>query len=448
MRVMLVSRHFPPDEFGGVERYTQSLAVELAKCGDSVSIVARRSVRGSNGIQMLRERLPDGTPLYRLLAGKHNSARFLDGQQQVEQLFTTALIEWAPEVVHMNDLAGFSPRAIQLAHRLGAAVVVSLHDFYFACPIAHLQKPTGFGSECAAVCFADGSGDRVYWGLHAMWFQRALAMAERVIGHSQYLADCFRTMRTGVPIEVIENGILSKAVLDDSGKVHNSGACLTLAYCGAIAPHRSPHVILEAIRLASVEQVQLLLIGEMPEPSYAASLREKAAGIPGLKLQMYGRYSGSELRFLLRGTDCLIVLSLVPEAGPMVPREALESGIPVAVSNLGALPENIVESGNEFIFDPFQPAELAAILRRLANDVGLLPRLRAGAHRSTVTSTVTHAERIRAIHEEAVEDFRSRPEDRTGISEFEFLHHAIAERERELAQAFELNASQAASIGG
>src|SRR5262245_47485011 len=219
MRVMLVSHRFHQDDVGGVERYTQGLAAELINSGDSVTIVARRSERGRKGLRMLRERLTDGSSLYRLATGSFSFEQFLDNHQRLEQMFTMAVLESSPEIVHINHLMGLSPRFIHIAHRLGSAVLVSLHDFYFACPRVHLQKPAGDlctgpgdGRECARTCFANkAQQDPTYWGIRTRYFRRALEMAERVVCYSEYVASYFRNvLGDKTPIHVIPNGVPSQ----------------------------------------------------------------------------------------------------------------------------------------------------------------------------------------------------------------------------------------------
>src|SRR5262249_23528173 len=155
-----------PDDVGGVERYTQALASELAQRGDKVSIVTRKVDPGRRNIELLRERLPDGSVVYRLVGGSVRYDRFLQDYGVLERLFTIALLESEAEVVHVNHLISLSPRSVQIAHRLGIAVVVSLHDFYFACARIHLQKLDGRlcvgpdqGRECARTCFTDSSAN-------------------------------------------------------------------------------------------------------------------------------------------------------------------------------------------------------------------------------------------------------------------------------------------------
>ncbi len=145
---MLVSHRFPPDDIGGVECYTQRLAADLVKAGNTVSVVTRRWGSQPTEPETHRERLPDGTSLYRFAGGGTGLDRwylnhFLLHQERLEQLFLMAMLEEDPDVVHFNHLVGLSPRFIRIAHRLRVPVVLSLHDLYFACPRVHLQKVSG-----------------------------------------------------------------------------------------------------------------------------------------------------------------------------------------------------------------------------------------------------------------------------------------------------------------
>ena len=143
MRILLVSYRFPPDTVGGLERYTEGLAAELVKAGHIVTIVARRTEPGRANIRLLRERLPNGTLLYRVIGPDVRFDRFLENHEQLDRLFTLAVLESKPDIVHINHVMGFSPRILQIAQQFGAAVVLSLHDFFVACPRVHLRKTSG-----------------------------------------------------------------------------------------------------------------------------------------------------------------------------------------------------------------------------------------------------------------------------------------------------------------
>jgi glycosyltransferase involved in cell wall biosynthesis len=436
MRVLLVSHRFPPDDVGGVERYTQGLAAELSRSGDGVAIFARRSVTGRKDVRFLRERLLDGTSLYRLIAGNFSFDHFLENHQRLEQAFMVALMESCPDVVHINHLMGLSPRFIEVAHRVGAAVVISLHDFYFVCPRVHLNKPQGelcsgpdAGFECARTCFtAKTEQNRLRWGLRNNYFRQALTMAERVICYSEYVGSYFRNLLIDkVPIQIVPNGIAQRCDQIDLKSERDASAALRIAYCGTVAPHKGPHIILDALRIAKLGQVSFLVIGHFPDSHYAKRLREAAATIPGLNFRMYGSYEPRELPFLLSDVDCVVVPSLVPEAGPIVPREALALGVPVLAAKLGALPELIREGENGFTFDSSSPTELAALLARLAADDKLRSCLRAGARMSPLVTVTEHAQMVRSIYSDAIQDLNSKSSSATNTGEFQLLHKALLE---------------------
>jgi glycosyltransferase involved in cell wall biosynthesis len=441
LRVLLTSQHFPPDGHGGVEYYTQRLAAELAKAGDSVSVVARRPSGGAN-LRDVHERLADGTSVHRFVGGIFENWRILDHHERLDELFTRVLREETPEVVHINHLRSLSPRFIELAHRHGAAVVVSLHDFYFACPLIFLQKPSGElcagpdgGRECASVCFSDVREDlqtdslRTYWGLRTAYFRRLLTLADRVVSGSRYVASYFQNFAPVIRgIDIIPNGVSIKPADPElmPRSTPKERGRLNLGYCGGVLPLKGVHVILEAVARAGLDAVELLVIGQTPHRGYLAQLREQAAKVPGLRFRVYGEFKDAEFPYLLQDLDCVIVPSQVPEAGPQAPREALARGIPIVVSRLGALTELVAEGENGFTFAHDNPGDLSNILRRLYHEEGLVSRLREGVLRTHVVTVPEHAEAMRSVYQQARENFpRGSPARAAALAEAEFLHQAM-----------------------
>jgi glycosyltransferase involved in cell wall biosynthesis len=447
MRVLLTSHRFPPDNLGGVEYYTERLAIELVKLGDTVRVFTRRWGNLPQIPQLLREELPAGHVVYRVAGGGLPGLdafyldHFLLHAEVVEELFTAVMKEKTPDVVHVNHLAGLSPRLIDIAQRHGAAVVLSLHDFFFACPRVHLQKLNGEvcagpdgGRECARTCYAGvGQSPALRWGLRHHYFRRWLRLAQRVISNSNYIKTYFENF--GVPPDRLRNippGVSFDAtglVIEASTTPQQRGV-LKLAYFGTVAPHKGPHVILEALQQADVGRVEVLVIGPYDDRAYARRLREQAAATPGLKFRMYGPFRGTniDLPLILSDTDCVVLPSLVPEAGPSVPREALALGLPILVARLGAMPELVREGENGFTFDPKRPAELTTLLLRLKWDEGLVQRLRRGARQTAVGTVAEHTAEVRTIYQEALEDLQQHgPPAAEDVAEVEFLHNALLE---------------------
>lgn len=399
-----------------MERITQSLAAHLALGGDEVTVFTRAATaptRTPAPLAMSCERLADGTRVYRLTGTYEGLEHFLAQHERIEQHYRRVQIETAPDVVHILHLQDLSPRIPEISYQHGSALVYSLQDFYYACAQAHLLKPNRAlcdgprgGLECAETCFAEeGDSARRRWGLRTIYYRRILELAQRFIVPSRYVANFFE--RYGVEparLELIPNAVFfpiasprarENPTPQQRGRLH-------VAFVGSVIPHKGPHILFQALQLARVGPVRVLILGRTHGAEYAAQLRQSAAAIPQLELAWHGEYEPAELPALLADTDCVVMPSLIRETFGIVIEEALALGIPVLVSNTGAQSELIHEGENGFTFDPHRPAVLGALLYRFANDEELVVRLRSGASQTPVMSALEHARAVRMIYEKAL----------------------------------------------
>jgi glycosyltransferase involved in cell wall biosynthesis len=206
---------------------------------------------------------------------------------------------------------------------------------------------------------------------------------------------------------------------------HSGDGVLRAAFVGALVPHKGPHVILEALRIARPPSCDLVMLGSAPDSLYAQRLREQAASVPGVRLRLYGAYEPRDLPCLLRGVDCVIVPSLVPETFCFTLREALACGIPVLASRRGALPEAVTEGVNGYTFDPDEPAELGRLLLSLSRDASLRERLHAGAQATRLTTPEQHLDALLALYEETLSDAGREDHDRFALERVDALHHRL-----------------------
>lgn len=429
MRVLIVSHRFPPDAVAGVERYSESLAGRLASMGDRVAVATRRP--GPGPIRTDSESHPDGFAVHRFVGGEVDRGRPFHLADPLDAEFERLLEEHRPDVVHVNHLVDLSPRFVPLAREAGAAVVVTLHDFWFSCHRITLQRADGTlcdgprgGRSCAEHCMGGDARDRSKAGLRAMYLGRLLSGADLVLAPSPFVADWFGE-HASIPVRAVPNGIaLPRVRLAEPRGARDADAPMRLAILGAIVPHKGHHVAIDAVAEAGLRSVELFLHGPIGDAAYVRGLRDAAERVPGLRLRICGEYAPEDLDLLLEDVDALLVPSIWPETFCLVAREALVRGVPVITTGLGALPDAVEDGANGLLYPHDRPDELARVLRRLRDEPRLLADLRAGARRTRVTSVAEHAEAIRTLYAEALSRRR-----RVDPSDFglEVLESAIAE---------------------
>ena len=154
-------------------------------------------------------------------------------------------------------------------------------------------------------------------------------------------------------------------------------------------------MLAEACRLLGDMPIQVKAYGD-PEayPEYVGRVAQAAEGTC---LQLMGRLAREEVPAALAETDLLVVPSLWYENSPMVIAEAFAAGVPVAASDLGALPEQVQSGG--LLIPPGDAQALAETLRRVALEPGLLDRLRDNVRRQVRASRSQHIDEMEAIYQ-------------------------------------------------
>ncbi len=217
MRVLLVCHGYPPFGVAGVERLPQQTATTLRARGHDVTVLTRRPTAAPPTFQLVRE-VRDGVPVVTIAGAGATHGRYPGHERDLELAFERMLAELEPDVVLLSHLLHHSPGYVDVAHRWGIPVVLELHDFFCACPRAHLDRLDGSrcggpegGLACAAHCFGHEPADlaRARWSLRAHTFRQALRTADAVVLPIASRRRLLRRDARGdaASIEVIGNGV-------------------------------------------------------------------------------------------------------------------------------------------------------------------------------------------------------------------------------------------------
>ena len=385
MKILQITERYLDDEVGGAQKSVQILAEGLARRGVEVAVCAVHEgsnvvISNVNGVRVYKLPIADH---YRRLRKPHlGSLRALrDNFVDAFQLATSPeldsiLAEEKPQIVHSNILSGFSVYLWQTAARHGCGLVHTVRDYYLRCARSTMYKHgvlcRSTCPECRVLSFPKKAETR---------------RVDAVVGISRKVLDdhlsdgYFPTARIS---RVIPNSV------GLSGNASSPRAPVTtrpvkLGFIGRLVAAKGIELLLREFRLLG-DEFQLLIAGT-GDPEYVTRL--KAMG--GENVTFLERCNAEDF---YQQIDLLIVPSLWDEPFGRVVIEGFSFGLPVIVSNRGALPELVLTASAGAIFDPESKGALACCIHNMAGDAANYSQLSKAAIQSAADysdDTVTAA---------------------------------------------------------
>ena len=127
---------------GGVNVYQQAMAIAMAEKGHEVySLSSGYAYNLAGGIYLKRGPDYRGTINYEVVNTPNIAPGFFNyafpnsdvEEPEIETIFTRFLKEIKPDIVHFNNLEGFSAKCLPIAKSLGTKVLFSLHNYHPVC---------------------------------------------------------------------------------------------------------------------------------------------------------------------------------------------------------------------------------------------------------------------------------------------------------------------------
>jgi glycosyltransferase involved in cell wall biosynthesis len=171
-----------------------------------------------------------------------------------------------------------------------------------------------------------------------------------------------------------------------------------LLYVGRISAEKNLASFAEI--LAAVPDAHLALVGDGP---YRPALERRLARFAAEgRVHFAGFLRGEELAAAFASADLFVMPSRTETLG-FVALEAMAAGLPVVAARAGGLPDVVVDGENGALYDPDQPCEAAAAIRRILEDEGerrLLARL---ARKSAEGATwAAETQRLKGAYRRAI----------------------------------------------
>lgn len=354
MKVGFVTANYPPEANGGTEQVVVALARELRAAGVEVTAISG-SDREHDGEDARAERY-DGVDVLRLQArrGEFGPTDFV--KVRLLGIVTDWLREQRPDVVHVHSFSALGLGITRVCRDLGIPVVVTFHDLWTTCarffrlPMGGATCPTDTDRKPCVPCIAQTLPMAENELLRALRDRDAqvraeLSAADVFTAPSRTAADAVASsLGFDEPIEVIAHGLL-RAIPEDHRATGRAAGPLRIGTFGGLVPEKGLRELVAAAcaTVAAGHACELHLSGPFYDDAFADELRAVArAG--GLPLHEHGRYGPSDPH-PARALDLCVFPSKCQETYGLVVEEALAHGVPVVVSNFGALAERSVTPG-------------------------------------------------------------------------------------------------------
>jgi glycosyltransferase involved in cell wall biosynthesis len=269
-----------------------------------------------------------------------------------------------PDVAHFhNTFPLISPSAYYACAHEGVPVVQTLHNYRLLCPSALLFREGQVCEDCVGRSFPwPGLLHRCYRDdLFATAAVTGMLTTHRLLGSwttkvnrfialSQFAKDKF--VAGGLPVDRIF--VKPNIVHPDPGPRELAGGYAL--FVGRLSAEKGVATVLEAWRRLK-SRVPLVIAGAGPlQSDVAAAISQQPTNL----ITAVGHVGRDEILGLLRRAHFLVFPSVLYENFPVSIAEAFACGVPAIASRLGAMREIVNDHRTGLLFEPVNPADLAA----------------------------------------------------------------------------------------
>lgn len=291
------------------------------------------------------------------------------------------LREQRPQIVHFhNTFPLISPAAYYAARSENVTVVQTLHNFRLSCANGLLFRDDRPCEDCI--------GRSVPWPavLHKCYRHSRAASAtvammltvHRGIGTWHKVVDAYialsetnrnKLIAAGLPADKI--AVKGNFAYPDPGVGRGAGGYAI--YAGRLSPEKGVKTLLGAWSHLD-GKLPLRIVGDGP---LAGAVRE--AALNNAAIRWMGQVSLERVYELIGNATALILPSQCYENFPRVLIEALAKGTPVIASKIGAMAEIVDDGRTGLLFQPGNPADLAAKVQCIVANPEALASMRSAA---------------------------------------------------------------------
>lgn len=342
MKILIINSLYYPILHGGAEKSTQVIAEGLVKRGHEIVVLSLTKESESkvfiNGVVSKLVKIKN---IYWPFEAKNRGflSKIVWHTLNLRNPFANKdvsriLDEFVPDIVHLNNLTGFSTLILDAIQARGIPIVQTLRDYYYLCNKSSMFRN---GNSCEHQCLGCLVTSKIK--------QLPLSETIKIVGNSREIIHTHQRYSSSfaeLPSRVIYNGLDDGYYQRSQKFVHQykSTSFNRFGYIGRIDPAKGIEFALDQFVKHYLSSGFSFFVAGADDSSYSEYLKEKYAEYADINFLGYIDTN----KFFEEFCDLLIIPSIWREPLPRVAFEALAYGIPVLSSDAGGTSEIIDEN--------------------------------------------------------------------------------------------------------
>jgi glycosyltransferase involved in cell wall biosynthesis len=269
---------------------------------------------------------------------------------EYEHIIRTILVGFKIDLIHVHHTLGQTLDIFYEAFKCKIPVAVTLHDFYYLCPTINLldinlKYCKGILEEqrCLHCMHCKLGYTKITLKEWRNEIQKILAAVSRIFVPNKTVKEIYCEYYGDIDekISVIEHGVVfEKSAYKPN---FNGKGYFNIAFIGNITPHKGSNIAHDLIVDNTDTDIRWHIFGGTNDTKVSQLNRDD--------LNKYGSYDRNKLVDLLdkHNIHLICILSIWPETYSYTLTESMIAGIPVLVSDLGALGDRVHKTGTGWV---------------------------------------------------------------------------------------------------
>ena len=291
---------------------------------------------------------------------------------EVEKAIKREIRDVKPDIVYIIHFVNkLSPSVITGAKKMGVPVVLRLSDYFLLCPRFDFMYQKNVCEDCLIKGYRSCIKKRCVKGSLFASAIRVFSMKFHSFIHVYRGVDAFITPSEFLKKKLVTNGFDEKKITciptftASKSEVGEAQLGSYGLYFGRITEEKGVETVVKAYE--KLPDHDLKIMGD-DTTEEGIRLKDYVKKHKMSNVEFLGFKSGTELEEVIKGARFTLIPSIWYDNLPNTALESFQYSKPVIASNIGSLPELVIDGVNGFLFEAGNDKDLFEAIKRLDDD--------------------------------------------------------------------------------